>query len=454
MSASASAIADRVRSIDELDRAIADRAAQINVITYQFLVLVREFDERAGFLRWSFTSCAEWLQWRCDLSPQAARDRVRVAHALKGLPAISHAFERGALSYSKVRALTRVATAGDEAPLLEFALNTTAARVEERVRQMRNGEETSIGDAARVHAARALIATRDARAGLMKLSVALPLEQGELVLQALERALNEHAGSGPEFADTSFRAQQADALVEMAREYLGGSRSGATPGTAEHYQVLIHVDASALSGGNGRSDVPLETARRLTCDGSVVTLTVDGDGEPLNVGRRQRTVAPAIRRAVHARDRHCRFPGCTHTRWLDAHHVRHWSRGGETGVENLVLLCSRHHRLVHEGGYEMRRDQRGEWYFRRADGRAVPAMGYRVEDMTDDDVDVDDAGDVGCASAEASAGCGRASAEAPLGVREARGRYRARAIGVRWHPHWSRAARAGSAAEGSRVAEP
>ena len=166
------------RTIDELDEAIASRAAQINAITYQFLVLVREFDERAGFLRWSFSSSAEWLHWRCELSPQAARDRVRVAHALKELPAISRAFERGAISYSKVRALTRVASPADEEALLEFALNATAARVEERIRQMRNGDAESVVDAARIHAARSLIATRNERLGTVRLSLELPQEQG------------------------------------------------------------------------------------------------------------------------------------------------------------------------------------------------------------------------------------------------------------------------------------
>ncbi len=405
MVASESICATR-RTIDELDEAIASRAAQINAITYQFLVLVREFDERAGFLRWSFSSCAEWLHWRCELSPQAARDRVRVAHALKDLPAISRAFERGAISYSKVRALTRVATPGDEDALLEFALNTTAARVEERIRQLRNGDDDSVVDAQRIHAARSLVATRNDRLGTVRFSLELPREQGELVLQALEKALNEQKANGAEFADTPFCAQQADALVDIAREYLSGG-SGVeydkAAGTAEQYQVLVHVDATALAGGNGRSDLPVESVRRLTCDGSLVTLEVGEDGEPLNIGRRQRTVPTAIRRALHARDRHCSFPGCTHTRFLEAHHVKHWSQGGETSIDNLVLLCSRHHRLVHEGGYEMRRDAHGQWYFRRADGRAVPAAGYRYEDMTDDEIEISR----GCASAEANSDCVR-----------------------------------------------
>ena len=112
------------------------------------------------------------------------------------------------------------------------------------------------------------------------------------------------------------------------------------------------------------------------------------DGEPLSVGRKHRTASVAIKRALWSRDGGCAFPGCTHTRFVDAHHVRHWSQGGETSLANTMLLCSAHHRLVHEGGYTIRRDEHDRWYFRRPDGRAIPAQGFRPKDTTDDDVDV------------------------------------------------------------------
>ncbi len=147
---------------------------------------------------------------------------------------------------------------------------------------------------------------------------------------------------------------------------------------------MIHVDQSALTKGEGRSDLPVETVKRLCCDGSIIGIAENSDGEPIRLGRKQRTVSSALKRALWARDKHCSFPGCTHTRFVDAHHVKHWSAGGETNLENLILLCSRHHRLVHEGGYEIRTDQLGRWYFRRPDGRAIPAHGYQPEDMTDD----------------------------------------------------------------------
>jgi hypothetical protein len=122
-----------ISSIDDLDCAIVNLAAQINAASHDLLVLIRRFDERGGWLRWGFDNCIDWLHWRCDLSLSAAREKVRVAHALKTLPAISVAFAKGELSYSKVRALTRVANCRNEDVLLDFALHTTAARVEDRM---------------------------------------------------------------------------------------------------------------------------------------------------------------------------------------------------------------------------------------------------------------------------------------------------------------------------------
>ena len=122
---SPTSVSERRVAIDELDRAIVNLAAKINAATYEWLVLIRQFDERAGWLKWSFTNCTQWLHWRCDLSLSAAREKIRIAHALKGLPEMSDAFARGRLSYSKVRALTRVATTVNEATLLRFALTTT-----------------------------------------------------------------------------------------------------------------------------------------------------------------------------------------------------------------------------------------------------------------------------------------------------------------------------------------
>jgi hypothetical protein len=116
-----------------------------------------------------------------------------------------------------------------------------------------------------------------------------------------------------------------------------------------------------------------ETARRLACDASIVEIR-ERDGEPLSVGRKRRTIPPAMRRALHTRDRSCRFPGCDNRRFLYAHHVQHWAAGGETKLTNLVLLCGRHHRFLHEGGYSIVALGDGRLAFRDPWGGPLPTV--------------------------------------------------------------------------------
>jgi hypothetical protein len=350
---------------------------------------VREFDDRFGWAKWSFPNCAEWLAWRCGLSLSAAREKLRTAHALRGLPAIAEAFSTGRLSYTKVRALTRVANAHDEDLLLAYGLNATAVQVEERCRQIRNVRPESIDVARRAFERRSLTISRNPDAGTMLITLELPVEDGELVSKAIDRAVEAGEGNlGPEFKTSGWRAQQADAMVAMAKSYLSGNCSG----TADHYQVVVHVDEAALHGGvshqssAARADLPIETVKRLTCDGSIIRVTEDKHGKPLDVGRKQRTVSHAIKRALQARDRGCSFPGCERRRFVDAHHIRHWADGGETSLDNLILLCTQHHRLLHEGQFSIRRDG-DSMFFERRDGRVIPKCGYRTEDSIDESND-------------------------------------------------------------------
>jgi hypothetical protein len=151
----------------------------------------------------------------------------------------------------------------------------------------------------------------------------------------------------------------------------------------------VHVDVAALAGTDETAAeggacqlehgpaLDPETARRLACDASVVRI-VERDGRPLSIGRKRRSVPPALRRALRTRDGTCRFPGCQQHRFLHAHHIDHWARGGRTDLSNLVHLCAHHHRLVHEGGYRIERRRRGELCFRRPDGRELPAVPKRA----------------------------------------------------------------------------
>jgi hypothetical protein len=380
------------RSVDELDAAIGRLVRQMNADSYRMLVLVREFDDRFGWKKWSFKSCAEWLAWRSSIGLSAAREKVRSAHALRALPAISAAFADGRLSYSKVRALTRVAHLHDEDLLLAYALETTLPNVEERCRQIRNVAPDSVHHARRAWENRSLTVWRDEGRGTLRLTVEVPIEDGELIVRALDCAVaagevttDVDPDAIAESKGTAWCAQQADALVAVVKSYLDGSESEGSA-TADHYQVVVHADARSLAGGVGHADLPIDTVKRLLCDGSLVLVTEDAEGDPLDVGRKQRTVSTPLRRALYARDRGCTFPGCHRKRYLDGHHVKHWVDGGETSLENTTLLCTHHHRLLHEGGFRIVRDEGGTLRFVTDDGRSIPRNGYRLEDFVDDDV--------------------------------------------------------------------
>lgn len=209
-------------------------------------------------------------------------------------------------------------------------------------------------------------------------------EQGAGLRQALDRAM-EWLGRPDRGEAVPRAARQADALVALAERFLAlPPGEDETLHTADRYQVTVHVSAETLREDavidaddppetEDGSVIAAETARRLGCDASVVPLLETADGEPLALGRKTRTISPALRRALKRRDGGCRFPGCTHTRFVDGHHIRHWADGGETNLHNLVLLCRRHHTLLHEGGYRVVRDDR-QLIFCRADGSIVPEV--------------------------------------------------------------------------------
>ena len=402
--------------IDELDQAIVDLSVRINAATYELLVLIREFEDRAGYLKWGLKDAAEWLSYRCDLGRSAAYEKVRVARALRTLPAISDSFSTGELSYSKVRALTRVAGDHNEQDLLDFALRTTAARVEERCRELRFGTDASIDIASRAYANRSLRFSRNPDRGMMTMTVELPIESGELLERALDKARNDEVVETPEFATESWSTQQADAFVNLVNSYLSGDGNKES-NSSDNYLVTIHVDQTALADGNGRSAIPIETAKRICCDGQAVVLTEDKHGEPLSIGRKSRIVPTGIKRAVLAKNNHdCAFPGCCNSRFLHIHHIDHWSNGGETSVDNLMPLCTRHHPLVHEGRFRIEKDFQDNWIFVRPEGQVIPPNGYLPQDMMDEPYDLSSAEDFLMATGNTVSDLGPACREPPPGV--------------------------------------
>jgi uncharacterized protein DUF222/HNH endonuclease len=376
---------DGMRSIPELEAEITELAGHLNAAQYRWLSLVAEYDRRNGWSGGACLSCAHWLNFKCGIALGAAREKVRVARALESLPQISGAMSRGEVSYSKVRAMTRVANAQSEEFLLSIALHGTAHHVERLVQHFRRAQEAEeLSREARQQAGRNLYYRYDEDGSLI-VTARLPAEAGALLLKALEAGVEAISAPGvpagtpgrDECGDTlpSYSARRADALAVLAESFL--KHGAETSSGGERHQIVVHVDAETLRESTaGRCEIengpslPAETVRRLGCDCSVVMLLENAAGEPLSVGRKTRSIPAALRRALHARDRGCRFPGCTHTRYVDAHHVRHWAHGGETKPSNLVSLCSVHHRQVHEGRILVERLDDGAFRFVRPDGRA------------------------------------------------------------------------------------
>jgi hypothetical protein len=341
-----------IRSTNDLADQIVELAGHLNAAHYRFLSLIAEFDRRKGWNCRATRDCAHWLNWKCGIDLGAAREKVRTARALEKLTQVSAAMERGEVSYSKVRAITRVATPENEHYFLHIALHGTAHHVETLVRAYRRAteaEELSREQQQRVH--------REVRYcwdvdGSLILKARLPADVGALVLKALEAAVPEVPPD--DFDRPTWSHKRADAMAVIFESFLAHGAEAMSGG--ERHQVVVHVSAETLQAGGGHHceiedgpAVAAETARRLACDASLVAIVEAEKGEPLNVGRKTRSIPPALQRALNARDKGCRFPGCTHKKYTDAHHIQHWAHGGETKMSNLVTLCRFHHRKVHEG---------------------------------------------------------------------------------------------------------
>jgi 5-methylcytosine-specific restriction endonuclease McrA len=383
--------------LDRLGDEIAELSAHLDAATARLLTLIREFDARGGW-NTGFRSCAAWLAWRVGLEPGTARERVRVARALGTLPRLAEALARGELSYAKVRELTRVATAETEERLLAVGRAGTAAHVERIVRGWRRVDRLAeAGEAARQHKRHGLQVYED-EDGMVVVTGRLMPEVGALLRRAMEagrevlyqRARGEARSDTAESAEElpTLAQQQADALALMAETALHHGLDPGAPG--ERYQVVIHVDAPVLAEPDqpGQSvledgtHVPAGTSQRLTCDASRIVMRHDAAGNVVEIGARNRTIPPALRRALQHRDQGCRFPGCG-VRIGQGHHIRHWAQGGPTTLSNLAMLCRRHHRAVHEEGYQVARGPDGALRFWRPDGGPLPEVPPPTEVLGD-----------------------------------------------------------------------
>jgi Domain of unknown function (DUF222)/HNH endonuclease len=366
--------------LEELETQICELGAHLAAATCRWLLLIAEFDARRGWADWGARSCAQWLSWRCSIGRVTAREHVRVARRLLELPLVREAFGAGELTYCKVRAISRVAAPETEEQLVHLARHATGAQVEKLAR-LYGGVISATTDAAQaVHDRRSLSHHRN-EDGSLTIQARLTADDGAIVLAALnaaeaERVPDESASPEAPLDYSQHAALRADALVSLARSRLAETEARTSDGEA--CEVIVHVDIQSLAEDrvhercelSGGPTIAPETLRRLSCDGSVVRI-IEREGRPLSVGRRKRTISAPLRRALRSRDDGCRFPGCTHRRFLHAHHIHHWARGGPTSLDNLVQLCSHHHRLVHEGGFCVERAGQRGVRFRRPDGRLI-----------------------------------------------------------------------------------
>jgi hypothetical protein len=344
-----------MRSIVELITEIVTLAGHINAAHYRFLMLIAEFDRRQGWFDSATQSCAHWLNWKCGIGMGAAREKVRVARALENLPKVSAAMESGALSYSKVREITRVASAETEDALLKIAEHGTASHVEKLVRTFRRSQEAEELTREQRQQEGRRVSIRHDDDGSMVMLCRLPAEVGARLLKAIDVAVDDvPAGTSAE-PRMSFSARRADALGVLAESFLAHGTMEMNGG--DRNQIVVHVAAETLRDRKAGCceiehgpSVAAETARRMSCDASLIAMIESADGEPLNVGRKTRAISPALWRLLKSRDKGCRFPGCANSRYMDGHHIVHWANGGETKPSNLVCLCRFHHRAVHEGG--------------------------------------------------------------------------------------------------------
>jgi len=376
---------------ERLENQITELAAHIQAATYHLLELIREYDNSHGWTGPGMNSCAHWLNWKCGINLGAAREKVRVAHALADLPKISDRFRLGEISYSKVRAMTRVATLENEDYLLQIARHGTASHVERLVRQYRKVKRNEALELENDrHAVRQLDWYFDDDESLV-LKGRFTAEQGVIIKKVLESIMDqdflEQQNVSAETPMDELKPcsepisqRRADAMVRMAEGYLSKTHA---INSGDRYLIHVHTDIDTLkANGTGAEseiedccNVSAETSRRMSCDAGVVHWLNNKGAETLNIGRKTRTIPPSTRRALKRRDHGCRFPGCSCVRFVDAHHIIHWADGGETRMSNLVLLCRRHHRLVHEGGYGVHSQSEGRILFTDQQGQHIAQSG-------------------------------------------------------------------------------
>jgi hypothetical protein len=362
----------------------ADRHnAQVCGSQREMLRVIRELDDAEAWQDWGARDTAHLVSMRYDVSCWKADRWVKASHALEHLPLLSDAFSRGEVGIDKVVELTRFATADTEAELLSWAQRVSSTAV----RQRADVEiKQKLEDAREVSKARYLEWWYEDQGRRMGIRAELPAAQGAVVIRAIERLAAEIPVMPGEDEPHLAQARQADALVALC------SKRVASDPDQDRATIVVHAKAGDLAGnarhvigGEGlvpdRPGVQIEgggvihpaTLGRLLCNVRTQTVFEDEHGEVIGVGRLSREPSAWMMRQIRYRDRECRFPGCGHRRFTQAHHIRWWRHGGRTDLDNLVLVCSFHHNLVHEHGWVIRRGKDGTIRWLNPEGRTYRA---------------------------------------------------------------------------------
>jgi len=357
------------------------REVGIDPLEAVFAKGLRRFDKSGEYKADGALSAVAWVRERCNLSGGAAAERVNVARQLETLPQIEKALAKGDVGYQHVALIARVAENVGSAPVQREEQNLLNA-----AQTMDPGRFAAVAKAfeLRVDAAAALVEANHAyerrylhlsepQNGMVRLDGMLDLEGGATLKAALSALMPPPANDD----DRTPGQRRIDALVDLARRPLDGSKLGTVGGQRPH--LLITASAETLLGLKGAppaemagvGPIPMETAQRLACDPTVSWLLGQAELESESASDAHRQIPAATRRALVARDRDCVFNGCHRPAiWCDGHHLVWWTRGGKTALPNLALVCGRHHRMLHEEGWTLERKD-GRWVT-RPPGHRVP----------------------------------------------------------------------------------
>lgn len=330
----------------EREDALSQLVGGMRAVQQSALEVVASLDVERSWVADGATSMTSWLVARLGMLHSDAAEWVRVARALEELPAVRARFGSGVLSFDQIRALTRLITPTEDEMWAERARGLSVAELR-RIGRQRRRQESLSGEVERRRSVRWWWESDQEE---LRLAARLPAGDGAVLVTALTRlAEDTHDGNEP------FESRCADALVGLAASTL------ADDADADRATVVVHVRVETLDQGDGLAEiegggvVPADTVERLLCDARwQVVAEHPGSGGVIGIGRMSRVVSSWLARQVRFRDGGCRFPGCGRTRWVHIHHIRHWVHGGTTDLENLVSLCSFHHRFIHQRGWRIR----------------------------------------------------------------------------------------------------